>query len=154
MLANSGVRIGELRGLTWDDIESRRDGQGVLMYVRGKTKKRRQVVPQPSVAKYLKRIKDYRESELGQPVVPNEFVCEICRYVDSAYFRKVFNKKTRKQEVKFERTMVNSLSVPKNDSYYEKTELFNPITGEPEIHKGLPNSRHSIYRIKDKISKT
>jgi integrase len=74
ILANSGVRIGELRGLTWDDIESRRDGKGVLMYVRGKTKKRRQVVPQPSTAKYLQRIKDYRESELGQPVVPNEFV--------------------------------------------------------------------------------
>ena len=72
VLANSGVRIGELRGLTWDDIESRRDGQGVLMYVRGKTKKRRQVVPQPSVAKYLKRIKDYREGELGKPVPTSE----------------------------------------------------------------------------------
>ena len=72
ILANSGVRIGELRGLTWGDIESRRDGQGVLMYVRGKTKKRRQVVPQPSVAKYLKRIKDYREGELGKPVPDNE----------------------------------------------------------------------------------
>ena len=69
---------------------------------------------------------------------------------DNHVFRKVFNKKTRKQQVKFERTMVNSLSVPKNDSYYEKTELFNPITGEPEIHKGLPNSRHSVYTIKDK----
>ena len=74
ILANSGVRIGELRGLTWGDIESRRDGKGVLMYVRGKTKKRRQVVPQPSTAKYLQRIKDYRESELGQPVATNEFV--------------------------------------------------------------------------------
>ena len=72
ILANSGVRIGELRGLTWGDIESRRDGQGVLMYVRGKTKKRRQVVPQPAVAKYLKRIKDYREGELGKSVSDNE----------------------------------------------------------------------------------
>ena len=72
ILANSGVRIGELRGLTWNDIESRRDGQGVLMYVRGKTKKRRQVVPQPSTAKYLQRIKVFRESELGCPVTPNE----------------------------------------------------------------------------------
>ena len=72
VLANSGVRIGELRGLTWSDIESRKDGQGVLMYVRGKTKKRRQVVPQPSVAKYLKRIRDYRENELGESVSDNE----------------------------------------------------------------------------------
>jgi len=72
ILANSGVRIGELRRVTWGDIESRRDGQGVLMYVRGKTKKRRQVVPQPSTAKYLKRIKDFREIELGHPTPDNE----------------------------------------------------------------------------------
>ena len=72
ILANSGVRIGELRGLTWNDIENRTDGKGVLMYVRGKTKKRRQVVPQPSTAKYLQRIKVFREIELGQPVPPNE----------------------------------------------------------------------------------
>jgi integrase len=72
ILANSGVRIGELRGLTWNDIENRTDGKGVLMYVRGKTKKRRQVVPQPSTAKYLERIKVFREIELGQPVPPNE----------------------------------------------------------------------------------
>ena len=38
------------------------------MYVRGKTKKRKQVVPQPSTEKYLKRIRDFREGELGQPV--------------------------------------------------------------------------------------
>ena len=72
ILANSGVRIGELRGLTWNDIENRTDGKGVLMYVRGKTKKRRQVVPQPSTAKYLQRIKVFRESELDHPVLPNE----------------------------------------------------------------------------------
>jgi len=42
------------------------------MYVRGKTKKRRQVVPQPSVAKYLKRIRDYREIELRKSVSDDE----------------------------------------------------------------------------------
>jgi site-specific recombinase XerD len=42
------------------------------MYVRGKTKKRRQVVPQPSVAKYLKRIRDYRENESGESVSDKE----------------------------------------------------------------------------------
>jgi integrase len=72
ILANSGVRIGELRGLTWNDIENRTDGKGVLMYVRGKTKKRRQVVPQPATSKYLQRIKVFRESELDHPVLPNE----------------------------------------------------------------------------------
>jgi len=72
VLANSDVRIGELRGLAWSDVESRLDGQSVLMYVRGKTEKRRQVVPQPSVAKYLKRIRDYRENELRKSVSDDE----------------------------------------------------------------------------------
>lgn len=74
LLANSGVRIGELRGLTWGDIEPRADGQGVLLYVRGKAKKRRQVVPQPAVAKYLERLKRFREDELGHSVPEHEVV--------------------------------------------------------------------------------
>jgi len=64
--------------------------------------------------------------------------------------RKVKNRKTRKIEVKYERTMANSLSVPKNPEYYEKTVLLNELTGEEETFNGLPNARHSIYRIKDK----
>tara|TARA_B110001450_G_scaffold227377_1_gene226733 strand:- start:13 stop:411 length:399 start_codon:yes stop_codon:yes gene_type:complete len=42
------------------------------MYVRGKTKKRRQVIPQPATEKYLNRIKDFRQKELGCDVPPNE----------------------------------------------------------------------------------
>ena len=72
VLANSGVRIGELRNLTWTDIEPRSDSTGIVMYVRGKTKKRRQVIPQPATEKYLNRIKDFRQKELGWDVPPNE----------------------------------------------------------------------------------
>jgi integrase len=72
VLANSGVRIGELRNLTWADIEPRSDSTGIVMYVRGKTKKRRQVIPQPATEKYLNRIKDFRQEELGCDVPPNE----------------------------------------------------------------------------------
>lgn len=72
VLANSGVRIGELRNLTWADIEPRSDSTGIVMYVRGKTKKRRQVIPQPATEKYLNRIKDFRQKELGWDVPPNE----------------------------------------------------------------------------------
>ena len=74
VLANSGVRIGELRNLTWADIEPRSDSTGIVMYVRGKTKKRRQVIPQPATEKYLNRIKDFRQKELGCDVSPNELV--------------------------------------------------------------------------------
>lgn len=78
ILANTGVRIGELRNLTWSDIEPRTDNTGVVMYVRGKTKKRRQVVPQPATAKYLNRIREFRESELRSEVPSNEPV--FCGY--------------------------------------------------------------------------
>lgn len=69
---------------------------------------------------------------------------------DNHVSRKVKNRKTRKMEIKYERSMVNSISVPKNDEYYEKTTLFNELTGEEETFNGLPNARHSIFRIKDK----
>lgn len=69
---------------------------------------------------------------------------------DNHVSRKVKNRKTRKMETKYERSMVNSVSVPKNDEYYEKTTIFNELTGEEETFNGLPNARHSIFRIKDK----
>ncbi len=78
VLSNSGVRIGELRNLTWNDIEPRTNSSGIVMYVRGKTKKRRQVIPQPSTAKYINRIKDFRENELGTEVSKDEPV--FCGY--------------------------------------------------------------------------
>ena len=65
VLANSGIRIGEARNLLWEDIVPRTDGKGILLYVRGKTKKRRQVVPQPAITRVIDRIKDYRTIELG-----------------------------------------------------------------------------------------
>ena len=65
-------------------------------------------------------------------------------------YRKVKNRKTRKMEIKWERSMVNSISVPKNPEYYKTVELYNEMTGKTETFNGVPNARHSIYRIKDK----
>ena len=64
--------------------------------------------------------------------------------------RKVKNRKTRKMEVKYERSMANSISVPKNDKYYQTTKLFNELTGKEETFRGIPNARHSVYKVKDK----
>jgi LysM repeat protein len=64
--------------------------------------------------------------------------------------RKVKNKKTKKMELRYERSMANSISVPKNDKYYQTTTLFNEITGQNETFMGLPNARHSTYKVKDK----
>jgi LysM repeat protein len=64
--------------------------------------------------------------------------------------RKVKNRKTRKMELKYERSMANSISVPKNQKYYQTTTLFNEITGQQETFRGVPNARHSVYKVKDK----
>ena len=69
---------------------------------------------------------------------------------DNHVSKKVKNRKTRKLEVKYERSMANSISIPKNDKYYQTTTLFNEITGKDEVIKGMPNARHSIYRVKSK----
>jgi len=64
--------------------------------------------------------------------------------------RKVKNRKTRKMELRYERSMANSISIPKNEKYYQKTTLFNELTGKEETFRGIPNARHSVYRVKDK----
>jgi LysM repeat protein len=58
--------------------------------------------------------------------------------------------KTKKNKRVYERTMVNSKSVPKNPDYYMKTTLMNEMTGKEETFDGIPNARHSVYRVKNK----
>jgi LysM repeat protein len=69
---------------------------------------------------------------------------------DNHVSRKVKNKKTKKMELRYERSMANSVSVPKNQKYYQTTTLFNDITGQNETFRGVPNARHSVYKVKDK----
>jgi hypothetical protein len=46
--------------------------------------------------------------------------------------------------------MANSISIPKNPEYIIQTTLLNEITGKEEIINGVPNARHSTYRVKKK----
>lgn len=71
-------------------------------------------------------------------------------FKDNHVSKKVKNKKTRKQEVRYERSMANSVSIPKSEKYYQTTTLFNELTGKEETIKGMPNARHSVYRVKSK----
>lgn len=76
VLANSGVRIGELRQLRWRDKEkapSELNKDGICLWVRGKTSKR-QVIPQPNTKSYLDRIFDFRTKELGEQPEEDEIV--------------------------------------------------------------------------------
>ena len=74
VLANTGLRVGELRGLRWSDLRtvSTNDGTRLVAEVRGKTGVR-EVVFQDGAEDYIKRIYDLRLEELGNKP-PNEEV--------------------------------------------------------------------------------
>jgi integrase len=68
VLANTGLRVGEARGLRWSDLRSvsTEEGSRLVAEVRGKTGIR-EVVFQDVVEKYVKRIYDLRMEELDAP---------------------------------------------------------------------------------------
>lgn len=75
ILANTGMRVGELRGLRWGDLRTVKTDKAshLVAYVRGKTGKR-EVVFQQGADSYVKRLFDLRKGELNQDPTATEFV--------------------------------------------------------------------------------
>jgi integrase len=76
ILANTGVRVGELRQLRWSDIRTVKagDGKRLVAYVRGKTGSR-EVVFQEGADQFVKRLYDLRVEELsGHKPEPDSLV--------------------------------------------------------------------------------
>jgi integrase len=75
ILANSGMRIGELRNLTWNDISRERydDEERLVLQVSGKTGER-QVVCNKGVEAYFERIYDYQKEELNAHPSVDRFI--------------------------------------------------------------------------------
>lgn len=75
VLANTGLRVGELRGLRWSDLRTvqTHDGTRLVAEVRGKTGIR-EVVFQDGAEDYIKRIYDLRMEELGDPPPDDEAI--------------------------------------------------------------------------------
>lgn len=73
ILANTGLRVGELRGLRWGDLRTVQtpDGTRLIAEVRGKTGIR-EVVFQSGADEYVKRVYDQRCEELGESPPPPE----------------------------------------------------------------------------------
>lgn len=65
ILANSGLRVGELRGLCWGDLRTveTEDGPTMMGYAKGKTGAR-EFVFMPSGPTYIQRLKSLRKKEL------------------------------------------------------------------------------------------
>ena len=75
VLANTGLRVGELRGLRWSDLRTvqTNDGTRLVAEVRGKTGVR-EVVFQDGAENYIKRVYDQRMDELGDPPPEDEVI--------------------------------------------------------------------------------
>lgn len=67
ILANTGLRVGELRGLRWGDLRTTQTEEGtrLIAEVKGKTGAR-EVVFQAGAQKYVERLYDRRIEELGE----------------------------------------------------------------------------------------
>ena len=76
LMSNSGIRVGEMRDLKWEDVTSysTRDGDDVILKVKGKTGLREAVL-NPGSERSLQRLFDLRKEELdGVRPSPNEYV--------------------------------------------------------------------------------
>lgn len=75
VLTNTGLRVGELRGLRWSDLRTVQttDGTRLVAEVRGKTGVR-EVVFQDGAENYIKRVYDQRMDELGAPPPDDEAI--------------------------------------------------------------------------------
>ena len=75
ILANTGMRVGELRYLRWSDLRTIKidDATQMIAWVKGKTGAR-EVVFQPGSDDYVKRIYDLRVLELSEPPLLDTYV--------------------------------------------------------------------------------
>ena len=94
ILSNTGIRVGEARGLRWRDVESdaSADGQiNVILHVKGKTGSREVVARNADVKKYFERIWELRSTERGSAPPRDEHI--FCHIDGQAIhsFKKGFN---------------------------------------------------------------
>jgi integrase len=96
ILANTGIRVGEARGLKWRDLkeipqaEGSKEAADIALFVTGKTGPREVVARTPEVKVYFKRLLDLRTEELGQKPSNDDYV--FCNRDGSAVgsFKKSF----------------------------------------------------------------
>ena len=105
VLANTGIRVGEARGLKWSDIDTfvgDDEKENVVLQVRGKTGNREVVARTNAVKDYLKRIWDLRFDELsGKPPLNEAIFCHKDGTPIQS-FKKGFNSLIKEAGVEFD----------------------------------------------------
>ena len=74
-------------------------------------------------------------------------------FYDNHVIKKVFDTslgKKGKYVDKFERSRAWSVTIPNNPEHYLKTKVIDKETGKEVEFIGVPNARHSVFRVKDK----
>lgn len=108
ILANTGIRVGEARGLRWMDVDTEplEDGEGsnIILHVNGKTGSREVVARTPEVKSYFERIWELRCKELGAK--PNREEAIFCHKDGKPIhtFKKGFNALLQEAGVEFDRS--------------------------------------------------
>jgi hypothetical protein len=74
---------------------------------------------------------------------------EFAKWFYANHITKTRYTKGARPTTAFERIYAHSVSVPTDESMYILTKVVDSATGEEVVFKGLPNSRHSIYRVKN-----
>ena len=107
ILANTGIRVGEARGLRWKDVDSQpiaeSDEANIILHVSGKTGSREVVARSPDIKTYFERIWELRCQELDQKPSKEEYI--FCHKDGTAVgsFKKGFMALTKEAGVEFDR---------------------------------------------------
>ena len=110
LMSNSGIRVGEMRDLKWEDVTSQttKDGDDIILKVKGKTGLREAVLNTGS-ERSLQRLFDLRREELdGVDPSPNEYVF-LSRKTGEPYttFKTSFNSMLKYCGIKLEKDGLN-----------------------------------------------
>jgi integrase len=108
ILANTGIRVGEARGLRWMDVDTEPlidgDGSNIVLHVNGKTGSREVVARTPEIKTYFERIWELRCQEIGAK--PNREEAVFCHKDGKPIhsFKKGFNALLKEAGVEYDRS--------------------------------------------------
>jgi integrase len=107
ILANTGIRVGEARGLRWKDVDSQpiaeSDEANIILHVSGKTGSREVVARSPDIKTYFERIWELRCQELEEKPSKEEYIFCHKDGTPVGSFKKGFMALTKEAGVEFDR---------------------------------------------------